>query len=95
MKISNNKLLHRAIGIVARCAKVSEKEARVAVLKSAHHTDTLSEAMLGLQDSEVIDVAFRVELVVPRAILIASGRYTAAQAAERLRAEPVVAKILR
>ena len=75
MQISNNKILHRAIGIVAGCAKVTEREARLAILKAAHHCDTLTQDVVDSQDLAIIDVAFKVKLVVPRAILVASGRY--------------------
>lgn len=75
VKISNNKLLYRAIGIVARCAGVSEQVAKTAVLKSAYREDELTAAHSGANDSEIINVAFRMEYVVPRAILLASGRY--------------------
>ena len=75
VRISNNKILHRAIGIVAACAKVTEREARLAILKAAHNCDTLTQDVVNSQDSAIIDVTFKVELVVPRAILVASGRY--------------------
>lgn len=74
MRISNNKLLHRAIGIVAKCAKVTEQEAKLAVLKAAHGMDSITPEMLQAPDSEVISVGFKVDFVVPRAILLASTK---------------------
>jgi hypothetical protein len=41
--ISNNKLFHRAIGIISNLMKVSEETAKLSLLKSVHQTDHLTK----------------------------------------------------
>lgn len=90
LRISNNKLFYRTVGIIADLIGVSTEEATEALLRSVFETDTLTEAQRNAPISECIERAKPVDKVVPKALLLATGRFTLQQATATLSANPIV-----
>ncbi len=94
LKISNNKLFHRTVGIVVDLMHVGEDAATDAVLRAVFETDTLTAAEKETTISDIIDRSQQVSKVVPKALLIASGRFDYAGAAKALDENPMVRAVL-
>ena len=90
LRISNNKLFYRTVGIIADLIGVTTEEATEALLRSVFETDALTDAQRNAPVSECIERAKSVEKVVPKALLIATGRFGVEQAAATLSANPIV-----
>ncbi|MHC4444484.1 MAG: hypothetical protein ACYTF1_05565 [Planctomycetota bacterium] len=90
LKISNNKLYHRAISIIRNIAGVDAKEAKRALLHSIYHLDKVKPSLLKYRVSKHICAANDVIRVVPRALIMASRRVSYAQADQILADQPVV-----
>lgn len=90
LRISNNKLYHRAIGIVSHVANVSAARARQCLLRSIYRADRLSRQMLHAATSRHVSTATRLTKVVPIALVMARHGVTYAQAEAAIRREPVV-----
>lgn len=94
LRISNNKLFHRTVGIIADLMKVSHEEAVQALLRAVFETDNLTEAQREAPISVCIEHAKSVQKVVPKALLMATGQYSFAQAEAALRRNPIVRSLL-
>jgi N-acetylmuramic acid 6-phosphate (MurNAc-6-P) etherase len=94
LRISNNKLYYRTIRIVSTIMGVSESAARRAVLRSIYNTDALTRHVAQLPVSKHIDASTRQEKLVPKALLLATGRFNSREAAGALRKEPIVRNII-
>ncbi|MCX7017542.1 MAG: hypothetical protein WCK47_09890 [bacterium] len=94
LRISNNKLFHRTMGIICDLMKVSPEAARDALLKSIYQTTTLTDAQRNASISECIESAKLVEKVVPKALLLATGKFTCADAENDLRKNPIVRSVI-
>ncbi len=90
LRISNNKLYYRTIGIIQHIAGVSAEQARRCLLRSIYGTDRLTPAILGAKPSRHVEAATGVPKVVPRALIMAGGRTTYATADRMIRREPIV-----
>lgn len=90
LRISNNKLYHRAIGIVQAIACVSADAAKRCVLRGIYGVDRLTPALLAAPPSRHVDAATNASRVMPRALILAVSRATCAEADAMLRREPVV-----
>lgn len=76
VKISNDKLFRRAIGIVSEVARVGENEAMAALLKAIYKTNQIPESITNDVISNHVTVGTQQDQVVPLAILLASGKFT-------------------
>jgi N-acetylmuramic acid 6-phosphate (MurNAc-6-P) etherase len=94
LRISNNKLFHRTVGIIADLMHVSHEEAVQALLRAIFETDELSDAQREAPISACIERAKRVSKVVPKALLLATGQYDLAGAEAALRRNPIVRSLL-
>jgi N-acetylmuramic acid 6-phosphate (MurNAc-6-P) etherase len=99
LRISNNKLFFRTLGIIQDLMGVEEPAARLALLKSVYGCDgdengLLPEAVVDQPVSAHIEASKSVDKLVPRALLLATGQFTVATATEALKANPVVRSIL-
>lgn len=94
LRISNNKLFHRTISIITDLMNVSAEEALEALLKSIFQTDELTEAQRETSVSTCIELAKDVDKVVPKALLLATGHFTYAQATEALARNPIVRSVI-
>lgn len=94
LRISNNKLFHRTISIITDLMGVSAEEALEALLKSIFETDTLTESQRETPVSQCIELAKNVEKVVPKALLLATGRFTYREACEALERNPIVRSVI-
>ena len=88
--ISNNKLFFRTVGIISDLIAVDEKQATDALLRSIFETDTLANEHRQAPISTCIERAMSVNKVVPKALLLATGRFTLAEATAALQRDPIV-----
>jgi len=94
LRISNNKLFHRTVSIITDLIGVSAEEAHEALLKAVFQTDELTDAEREAPISACIEAARDVEKVVPKALLIATGRFTYQAATEALKRNPIVRSVI-
>ncbi|XP_077991685.1 glucokinase regulatory protein-like [Glandiceps talaboti] len=94
VKVSNNKLYHRAIGIVQKSAECSPEEARSALLKSIYSTDSVSDDQNSAVISQHIDKATSMNKVVPTALVLAVKKCSLQEARQVLQEATVVSKAL-
>jgi len=96
-KVSNNKLYERAIRIIGEFSKVSNDAAKSFLLQSIYNMNQQQLEDTNIQKlpiSSHIEMAFRREKVVPRALLLASGKFDLQLANEALERQPIVRKLL-
>jgi N-acetylmuramic acid 6-phosphate (MurNAc-6-P) etherase len=87
LKVSNNKLYHRSIGIVSSVMKVSAHDAEKCLLRSIYQDGPVPDSSI---NSHIIEAVLH-DKVVPVALLLASGHcQSVAQAKELLQDEPIV-----
>jgi hypothetical protein len=89
LKVSNNKLFHRAVGIVSKFARVSKEEAMRALLKAIYRTDVIPESVLKEVTSCHVLAGERQDKVVPLAVLLATGKFNVEFGLETLREKTV------
>jgi N-acetylmuramic acid 6-phosphate (MurNAc-6-P) etherase len=90
LRISNNKLYHRTIGIIQAITGVSADRAKRCLLRSIYGVDRVPPKLLRARPSHHVDAATNAAKVVPRALIMAGGRATGAEAAAILEKEPIV-----
>jgi len=90
LRISNNKLFHRTLGIIMDLIGVDMDTALEALLRAIFETDNLTTAQRNASISECIEVSQRVEKVVPKALLLATGLFDYQQASDVLTHNPIV-----
>ncbi len=90
LRISNNKLFFRTVGIISDLIGVDEKKGTDALLSSIFETDTLTDEHREAAISACIERAKSVDKVVPKALLLATGRFTLAEATAALQRDPIV-----
>eukprot|EP00051_Salpingoeca_urceolata_P001511 m.41479 g.41479 ORF g.41479 m.41479 type:complete len:602 (+) comp11463_c0_seq3:16-1821(+) len=84
LTVSNNKLLHRSADIVASLTGCDAAVAKECLIKAAHGVDALDAKLQAKPLSYHIEVATPKRFIVPKAVLLATGKYTWAQAAAAL-----------
>lgn len=94
LRISNNKLFHRTVGIISDLMGVSPEEATTALIRSVYQTDNLSEDQANAPISNHIEESKKVDKVVPKALLLSTGKFTCAQASEALQANPIIRSVV-
>ena len=90
LRISNNKLFHRTMGIIADLMGVSPDDAREALLRSVFQVDALTDAHRSAAISECIERGKMAEKLVPKALLMATGKFSYAEATAVLAKDPIV-----
>nr|XP_022317514.1 glucokinase regulatory protein-like [Crassostrea virginica] len=94
LKVSNNKLFHRAIGIIQRFSGLSSEDSRDCLLRSIYNTDNLSEEIRERSISSHIEAATPLSQVVPRALLSAILCCSVSESQQLLNKEPVIQKVI-
>lgn len=94
LKISNTKLYHRTIKIISTIMGVSEKVARDSLLRAIYETDVIDSGQARASISRHVETATGKEKVVPKALLIATGKFTYEGASNALRKDPVVRNVV-
>jgi len=94
LRISNNKLYYRTLGIIQALSGSDEKTARLAMHQSVFGKDALTEEEEKAPPSVCIPLATWKDKIVPRAILLATGRFTVDSATEELKKEPIVRRVI-
>jgi N-acetylmuramic acid 6-phosphate (MurNAc-6-P) etherase len=95
LKISNNKLYYRTINIISDIMGVSKPVATESMLKSIYATDRLTKEQKTLPISAHIVAATGKIKVVPKAMLLATGKFNLSQASAALKKEPIVRNIIK
>jgi len=90
LRISNNKLFHRTIGIIQHITGISADAAKRYMLRSIYKTDRVTPPMLHAKPSEHVKASTNVPKIVPKALIMAVGRTTLAEAEKLLKKEPIV-----
>ncbi len=90
LRISNNKLFHRTVGIISDLAGIDEAAATQALIKSVYKTDTLNDAQVNAPVSDHIEASKIVPRLVPTALLMATGKFNWQQASDTLDDDPIV-----
>eukprot|EP00698_Gefionella_okellyi_P001337 TRINITY_DN11283_c0_g1_i1.p1 TRINITY_DN11283_c0_g1~~TRINITY_DN11283_c0_g1_i1.p1 ORF type:complete len:598 (-),score=135.62 TRINITY_DN11283_c0_g1_i1:681-2447(-) len=98
LRISNSKLLDRAVGIVSSVMRVDKSVAENAVMSAVHLVSLddcvrLSEVK-ALPASAHVSATVGRDRVVPLAMLLATGKFTTQEAAEALEKQPVVRTLI-
>ena len=88
VKVSNNKLFHRAKSIVSTFARVDQKSALHAILQAIYRKDSIDD-VLNHQISEHIARGAVMDQVVPVAVLVATGKFSVASAMDALKTTTV------
>jgi N-acetylmuramic acid 6-phosphate (MurNAc-6-P) etherase len=90
LRISNNKLFHRTVGIISDLMGVDADTATQALMKSTYETDALTAQQSAAPIRDHIEAAKAVDKVVPKALLMATGKFTYADATTALTRNPIV-----
>lgn len=94
LRISNNKLYYRTLSIIQVIAGCDEPTARLAMHQSIFAKDDLGDDEKNAPPSVCIPIATWKDRIVPRAILLASGRFNVETATDMLRKEPIVRRLV-
>ncbi len=94
LRISNNKLFYRTMGILNDILGVDKKTARRAVIKAIYHTDNPTTAQLRRPISKHVDEATPQEKIVPLAILLSTGKFNVKQAERIIQQNPIIRTIV-
>jgi hypothetical protein len=94
LRISNNKLYYRTLGIIQALTGADEATAKLAMHRSVFGKDNLNDEEIKAAPSVCIPLATWKDKTVPRAILMASGRYTFEAAVKELQQEPIVRRLI-
>ncbi len=90
LRISNNKLFYRTIGIIQHITGISADAAKRYMLRSIYKTDRITPRMLHAKPSQHVNASTNVPKIVPKALIMAVGRTTLAEAEKLLKKEPIV-----
>lgn len=90
LRISNNKLFYRTIGIIQHITGVSAEAAKQYMLRSIYSTDRVTPRMMNAKPSQHVQASTNVPKIVPKALMMAVGRMTLAEAERLLKKEPIV-----
>ncbi|MGQ9649825.1 MAG: hypothetical protein ACUVXJ_06930 [Phycisphaerae bacterium] len=90
LRISNNKLFYRTIGIIQHITGVSAEAAKRYMLRSIYGTDRVTPGMMNAKPSQHVKASASVPKIVPKALIMAIGRTRLAEAEKLLKQEPIV-----
>lgn len=90
LRISNNKLFYRTIGIIQHITGISADAAKRYMLRSIYNTDRITPGMLHAKPSQHVQASTNVSKIVPKTLIMAVGRTTLAEAEKLLRRQPIV-----
>ncbi|XP_071119150.1 glucokinase regulatory protein-like [Haliotis cracherodii] len=94
LKVSNNKLFYRAVGIIQRYSKLSPSDAQDYLLRSIYNTDSVAAETRTAPVAEHIRTATPQHRVVPTALMAALFQCSVTQAREKLDAQPIIRTVI-
>lgn len=94
LKLSNNKLYHRAIGILTEIMELSQEDAMEQVLRVLYDSDELSQEQLCQPISRQTQIAKRIPKVLPTALLIGINKCSISEAKQILSGHTAVRKAI-
>ena len=89
VKVSNNKLFHRAIAIICSFTGVTDVVAHDCLLKAIYKVDQLTDDMKQRTISQHVKNAGRADQVVPLAVLLVTGKFAVGSALVAIRNQRV------
>ena len=84
LKLGNNKLFYRAVDMVSTFARVSREKALISILQAIYRAEKLNPNEMTKDVSNHVQQAVHVQVVVPLAILLATGRLGIKEALDAL-----------
>ncbi len=90
LKISNNKLYYRTLGIIRDLMGVDEATAKESLVRSIFAEEKPTPEQRSAKVSTYVERATGAKKIVPRALLLATGKFTLEQAARALQETPIV-----
>ncbi|XP_067678979.1 glucokinase regulatory protein-like [Haliotis asinina] len=94
VKVSNNKLFYRAVGIIQHYSKLSQSAAQDYLLRSIYNTDSVTTQIQIAPVAEHIQRATPQQRVVPIALIAAVCQCSITQAQEKLDSQPIIRSII-
>lgn len=94
LRLSNTKLYARALSTLQTLAGVDEATAKLALHRAVFDTDDLPKEQADAPPMDVVRAAGDRRGIVPRALLIATKRFTVAQATRMLAEDPFVRRVV-
>eukprot|EP00794_Sanderia_malayensis_P009093 gene9093-10063_t len=94
LKVSNDKLLNRAISIIYKFTDCSKEEVVDYLLKAMYQTNDLTDEMKQVDKANLVKIGCHLDNVVPTAMLLATGLHTIESAQNVLKNEKVIRKCL-
>jgi N-acetylmuramic acid 6-phosphate (MurNAc-6-P) etherase len=94
LRISNNKLYHRSVGLISRLVNVSPEQARRALYHAVFKSEPTAEELENTPVTMYVSRAVTRAKVIPLAILLATRKFSYQEAEERLASEPRVRRII-
>ena len=90
LRISNNKLYYRTLGIIQKLMGVDESVAKESLVRSIYATDEPTDEQRNAKISSYVERVTTAKKIVPRALLLSTGKFTVKQADEALKEIPVI-----
>lgn len=94
LRISNTKLYARALWTLRTLTGVDELSARIALHKAVFDTDELTREQGAATPIDVVRAAGEKRGIVPRALLMATGRFTVSEAGRTVAEDPFVRRVI-
>lgn len=94
LRISNNKLFYRSIGIISKIMGVSEDAARDSILKSLYDSENITDEQRNAPISQHVAAATPKSKIIPKALLLSTGKFNLAEASKRIEQEPIIRKLI-
>jgi N-acetylmuramic acid 6-phosphate (MurNAc-6-P) etherase len=94
LNISNTKLFYRTISIIKDIVGADEETAFLCVLKSIYRTDNPTEKQINAPISEHITAGTWKDKIVPKALLMATGKFNFEESIKALEKESIVRSII-
>lgn len=94
LRISNNKLFYRTLGILNTILGIDRNTAKRCVISAIYRVDNPSSALMRRPISAHITAATNQEKVVPLAILLGTGKFNVKQATRIIQKVPIIRTIV-
>ena len=94
LNISNTKLFYRTVDILRDIVGVDKDTAFMSILKSIYKTDNPTKEQIDAPISEHINAGTWKKKIVPRALLISTGKFNYEQAVKAIDEEPIIRVVI-
>ncbi|MCD6384730.1 hypothetical protein J7M23_03035 [Candidatus Sumerlaeota bacterium] len=94
LRISNNKLFYRTLGILNTILGIDRKTAKRCVISAIYHQDNPPTTLMRRPISVHVNAATNQEKIVPLAILLGTGKFNVKRATEIIQRVPIIRTIV-